>query len=337
MMEGRREGSRLRGWLLISCLGAGAGMVLAACTDGAFACTRDRQCVDAARDGVCQASGWCSFEDEVCPSFQRYGRHAADGLAATCVPLESVGTSTDGGGQTGTGESGAGPSLDGGDDMTTTGGWDESGDEGQPLLPDLGWGDGSSGGGEEGGGESSGGEPTPACDTLLFDDFSDAAVGPQWYPWAHPSTAVEESGSTLRFSVIDDAEAGMDAGVTSAEAFDFSEEAYVRVELGEVPPHASNIRLTFQLWTPMGCSSWVSVLADDVVQTADGDWDYDAELSWMQLRFDGMQRHVEGSVDGVSWEPLLPPEPLGCDMSEASVILYGGAGGTCPAGPTTSA
>jgi hypothetical protein len=35
---------------------------------------------------MCEASGFCSFPDTLCPSTRRYGEHAGSGLAGTCVP-----------------------------------------------------------------------------------------------------------------------------------------------------------------------------------------------------------------------------------------------------------
>lgn len=59
-----------------------------------FPCDIDAQCVDADRVGMCQATGFCSFPDPGCPSGQRYGEHAGDGLDGRCVP-EPEGTGDD--------------------------------------------------------------------------------------------------------------------------------------------------------------------------------------------------------------------------------------------------
>lgn len=76
-----------------------------ACSGGAFTCDADTDCRGGPAGGICEASGWCSFPDDACPSHMRYGSHAGDGLAGTCVvptadassgsdPLATTGTST---------------------------------------------------------------------------------------------------------------------------------------------------------------------------------------------------------------------------------------------------
>lgn len=60
---------------------------VAGCSSGVFACGDDSDCAGEADGGVCEASGFCSFIDEACDSGRRYGSHAGDGLAGTCVEL----------------------------------------------------------------------------------------------------------------------------------------------------------------------------------------------------------------------------------------------------------
>lgn len=57
----------------------------------AFVCTSSEQCTNG---GLCQTTGFCSFEDSTCPSGQRYGT-ASGGLGDVCVGAEP---SHDGGG-----------------------------------------------------------------------------------------------------------------------------------------------------------------------------------------------------------------------------------------------
>jgi cysteine-rich repeat protein len=61
------------------------GLVVGACSPGAFECTDDAQCVAAGRAGACEPDGWCSFPADDCPSGSRYGEHAGDGKGGTCV------------------------------------------------------------------------------------------------------------------------------------------------------------------------------------------------------------------------------------------------------------
>jgi hypothetical protein len=111
-----------------------AGAWLSSCVGAnAFPCDVTSECVDAGQLGVCQADGWCSFPDGGCPSGQRYGEHAGDGLAGLCVGDDGT---TGGGGDSTPLESSSdsdptiatleatGPVADGGE--TSTGGDDAS-------------------------------------------------------------------------------------------------------------------------------------------------------------------------------------------------------------------
>lgn len=69
----------------------------------AFPCDVDADCIDGARQGLCQPDGWCSFPDDGCGSGQRYGTHAGDGLAGLCVdePGTTGGVASDAGSTSG--------------------------------------------------------------------------------------------------------------------------------------------------------------------------------------------------------------------------------------------
>jgi hypothetical protein len=160
------------GWL------AELGLGLAACRAGEeFPCDVDAQCIDDGIAGVCRSPGWCSFPDDTCPSGHRFGRHAGDGLARTCVPEED--TSSDG------------PSTTVASTLTdpTTGSLPDT----SPVTPSeegslTGSGttssvdpDSSSTGAssiDPTGIESTTGERDP-CPTTV-DDFEDDVIGPQW-------------------------------------------------------------------------------------------------------------------------------------------------------------
>lgn len=75
--------------MLVGSAGFAGGLTLAACRIGAFHCEDVDDC---GSDGTCEASGFCSFPDGACPSGQRYGEHAGDGLAGACV--DELGTSS---------------------------------------------------------------------------------------------------------------------------------------------------------------------------------------------------------------------------------------------------
>jgi hypothetical protein len=62
-----------------------------------FGCGGDEQCVEEGRAGACESTGFCSFPDPSCPSGRRYGVHAGDGLARSCVPeMPDVADTSDG-------------------------------------------------------------------------------------------------------------------------------------------------------------------------------------------------------------------------------------------------
>jgi len=172
------------GWL------HGLGLLVAACSPAdEFPCDADAQCLDHGIAGVCQEPGWCSFPDDACPSGQRFGDHAGDGLARTCVP--DGGTSTDGPSTTLTGAT----TLDTTDPSTvslsettpvTVG--EETADEVTSLTgndettslsstdPDTTPTETSTT--DPTGNEETTGEPDP-CPTYV-DDFEDGVIGDEW-------------------------------------------------------------------------------------------------------------------------------------------------------------
>lgn len=52
------------------------------------------QCTVDGRDGTCHASGWCIYPDDACPSGQRFGPAAGDGLAEDCADTAADGSAT---------------------------------------------------------------------------------------------------------------------------------------------------------------------------------------------------------------------------------------------------
>lgn len=81
-----------RGVLLLLVAGvAGIGCGLSA----SFACESPDDCRDGAREGTCEADGYCSFVDDDCPSGHRYGGHSPAGIANECTPEDGGSSSTD--------------------------------------------------------------------------------------------------------------------------------------------------------------------------------------------------------------------------------------------------
>ncbi len=58
-----------------------------------YPCESVTQCTIDGKDGTCHASGWCVYPDDECPSGQRFGPAAGDGLADDCVGAASQGGS----------------------------------------------------------------------------------------------------------------------------------------------------------------------------------------------------------------------------------------------------
>jgi len=103
-------GGRL--WLAVAA--GSCGVWLGCNASGAFACETNSQCGDG---GLCQSTGYCSFDDDECESGQAYGGAAPPGVAGKCVPVDDAETA--GGDTTGPQPVSTG---DGEGDATTTGG-----------------------------------------------------------------------------------------------------------------------------------------------------------------------------------------------------------------------
>ncbi len=71
-------------------------VALAACSDApVFRCETAAQCQLDGQDGVCEATGWCSFEDPSCDG-RRYTESAGDGLADLCIHTTGFGEGVSG-------------------------------------------------------------------------------------------------------------------------------------------------------------------------------------------------------------------------------------------------
>ena len=61
---------------------------------GVFSCDRDEQC-RLGTTGRCEPTGFCSFDDQDCPSGSRYDELAGDGFASECVGGPNVDADVD--------------------------------------------------------------------------------------------------------------------------------------------------------------------------------------------------------------------------------------------------
>lgn len=72
-------------------------VTLSACSlDSAYACASDAQCNDGENAGRCEFDGYCSFQDDTCPSGRRYGTWAPTAVANLCVDTTAAATSSTG-------------------------------------------------------------------------------------------------------------------------------------------------------------------------------------------------------------------------------------------------
>lgn len=67
----------------------GVVLLIAGCSqpNPNFVCTGHASCRDGDRQGICEESGFCSFEDVDCPELRRYGVAAPASIAEQCVDL----------------------------------------------------------------------------------------------------------------------------------------------------------------------------------------------------------------------------------------------------------
>lgn len=82
----------LRHGLLCAALSLSAGCDQA----NVFSCSDDSSCGAAGAAGRCEPSGFCSFDDQACPSGRRFGTLAGEGLADECVAGSPSGGSSTG-------------------------------------------------------------------------------------------------------------------------------------------------------------------------------------------------------------------------------------------------
>lgn len=165
--------------LALACLGFTAASCGGA---GIFACMDSSEC----GTGVCEANGYCSFADDACPSMQRYGEHAPDGIAGACVEPTVDPTSTTSPDDTNA-TSTSGPvsltiaTLESTVGSSSSGDADSSSSSGPPTSATSSVDDGES---------SSSGEPATVIGPIeIVDNLDDGAIHvgdfmdiPQWLP-----------------------------------------------------------------------------------------------------------------------------------------------------------
>ena len=320
------------GWL------AGLGFLVAACSPAdEFPCDADAQCLDHGIAGMCQEPGWCSFPDDACPSGQRFGDHAGDGLARTCVP--EGGTSTDGPSTTATGAT-----LDTTDPSTvslsttspvTVG--EETADEVTSLTgaeatsvsstdPDPTTTETSTT--DPTGNEETTGAPDP-CPTYV-DDFEDGVIGEEW-SISYPDYVHDVDGARIFEITAEDDDIYPATRLTAGQDLT---EGWIRAQVG-AHPVAYPEHLFLEL-TPLNSPN------DSMLWFIEGDlliarWDYEGPgweevlvesfdpqaHRWLQVRLQDDVFHFEVADEAMSFEPLaMHPAPF--DVTDVRVGMYAG-------------
>lgn len=299
-----------------------------ACGANAFACTDDPQC---GALGMCEASGYCSFADDGCPSGRRYGALAPKELADQCVePMDastgavaddtttsSVSTTSDPSTTTSSTTSSTtmspttmpvDPSTTGADESTTD----------TPISESSGAVEGSS---------SSSGPIVPECDVVFVDDFDDGVVDPEWDTWSSTGCFFAEDNGHLVLSIgasaVDWISAGMNTQLHSFLG------GHVRAQLVPFTPPLEAIGVWLTIFDPADCEVQIAVESSALLVNVAGTW-YDGgafdstQATWLQLRVDpdGFV-HWEYSTDGTTWIEIHGEAPP-CDFASARSAIFAG-------------
>ena len=302
-------------WPCSLIVSATVGLVAAGCGTEHFSCTDASECRDGARFGTCQPNGACSFDDESCPSGQRYGRYSSAELADQCVPPADAGDGSTSGVSEPDSTSTSAPdattatTATTATSLTSTSGSSTTDDEGS---------------GSEDSGDSDGGQ-IPACAVSFRDDFEGQALDPAWSSEIDPAMQLLFMGGRL---VLTYAEQLSWSTLHSVEAFDLADADLVleldhftgmpygtELNFGLVAAGAS-IRLTICC----GAVLAQEVVDEEVVTYGYADWD---EARYLRLRTQGGEVHYQTSHDGIEWATLAVEE-YGLDLSGARIYIGAG-------------
>jgi hypothetical protein len=162
-------------------------------TPSVFSCEDATDCKTNGEQGMCEATGWCSFEDDACLSGRRYGAFAPAELQNQCVEPVAAGTgSTTMEPTTSVETSGASGATSTGTSTGTT-----------TLAPTS-------------DGDSSTGETR--CAVAFTDDFDDTVPDARWDPFDDPGVSVAETDGVLVVSIEAAVTDGW-GGYSTAEAY----------------------------------------------------------------------------------------------------------------------
>ena len=285
---------------------------------GAFECASQDDCVDAGVNGRCEANGFCSFPDASCPSEQRYGDHAGNGLGGQCVPpMDDTSTGLPQADDDASDASTSSPTTattvtsSESDTFPLTDGTESSGviastgpDSAETTTIDP----------SDSSGESSTTGPiAPECPTFA-DDFEDGAFDPSWA--FMDADYVSEAGGALVFEVT----AALDQvfpGVLLHEQDLASGE--VRIHVGQAPGPDLAERLYLAVAVDPVFSDVLYIMIEGNLLRMEREhgprWTYYLDLpydprehEWLQIRGEGDSVHFETSSDGATFDTQFTTE-----------------------------
>ncbi|HET6582037.1 MAG TPA: hypothetical protein VFG69_01295 [Nannocystaceae bacterium] len=274
---------------------------------GTFACASQDDCVDAGVAGRCEPSGFCSFPDDGCPSHQRYGDHAGDGLGGSCVPEDG----TTGGEDTSAASSGPHDATTAASLDTTplSDGSSESG--GASSISGVGTSttsDDTTGGSTDPTSGSSSGDVVPECPSFV-DDFEDAVLDPSWGVMDEAFITEVDGELVLELTPeVDQIYPGvlrMDQDLASG---------YVRIQVGDAPA-VDGERLYLAVAIDSSYADVVYIMIEGALVrmqreqkgalwTTYADIEFDPDVhAWLQIRGENGTVFFETSSDGVTFTP----------------------------------
>jgi len=296
---------------------------------GAFACTDDPQCATAGELGRCEASGYCSFADDACPSGRRYGARAPGDLAEECVPpgdatsvAESADDVADDGDPTSAVTTDATTSTTSVTttpvDPSTSGEGTTTSDSSPPETSDAGPLDD---------GTSTTAPAGPPCEPAFVDDFEDGLIDPQWETWSSPECWFAEQNGHLELVIAPSDIEWVSAGLYTQPGPLLG--GHVRAELVPFTAPLDVVGVWLTIFDAEDCEIQIAAENSTIHGHSAGVWfdpvQVDTEQPlWLQLRVDpdGFV-HWEWSSDGEDWDEVHGEAPP-CDFTSAHSALFAG-------------
>lgn len=314
----------------VACIGLAWG-----CHAGSFACTDDTECAGTGTLGFCEDSGYCSFDDDTCPSSRRYGMRAPSELAGECV---APGPATSVADDDGSADDDASASTSGASSVTSfsttspVDPGDSTGDQSTSTASDA-PGDASSSGALDDGTSatmdtgSTTDPPPPPCMPVFVDDFEDGVLDPEWGSWSSAECSFAETDGHLELTIGASMTDWVSAGLSTQ--FHPFLGGQVRAELVPFTPPIDVVGVWLTIYDPDGCEIQIAVENSSIIAMSAGAYfdvaQVDSEAPvWLQLRVDDdMLVHWEWSSDGDTWAEVHS-EVAPCDFTTAQSAIFAG-------------